>query len=96
MDESDYEVGFFYFRIRNYPGAIDRFSQILKQDPAFSSRDAVYFYLAESFIKLKREAEALPLYEKLLQEFEQSEFLSEAQKRVTELKALAQAKSSGG
>jgi len=47
-------------------------------------------------MKLKREAEALPLYEKLLQEFEQSEFLSEAQKRVTELKALAQAKSSGG
>ena len=45
---------------------------------------------------MKREAEALVYYEKLLQEFEQSEYLPEAQKRVTELKALAQGKSTGG
>ena len=51
------------------------------------SRDAAYFYLAESLIKVKREAEALPYYEKLVQEFEKSEFLPEAQKRIAELKA---------
>ena len=45
---------------------------------------------------MKRDGEALPVFEKLLQEFEQSEYLPEAQKRVNELKALAQAKSSGG
>lgn len=93
---SSYLVGYFYFRQRWYPGAIDRFQSVLKDDPAYTSRDAVYFYLAESMVKMKREAEALPLFEKLLQEFEQSEYLPEAQKRVNELKALAQAKSSGG
>jgi outer membrane protein assembly factor BamD len=96
LSQSNYLVGYFYFRQRWYPGAIDRFQSVLKEDESFTGRDAVYFYLAECFIKLKREAEALPLYERLLQEFEQSEFLPEAQKRVTELKALAQAKSSGG
>jgi len=96
LSQSNYLVGYFYYRQRWYPGAIDRFQSVLKEDESYTGRDAVYFYLAESFIKLKREAEALPLYEKLLQEFEQSEFLPEAQKRVTELKALAQAKSSGG
>ncbi|PYR31127.1 MAG: hypothetical protein DMF92_06425 [Acidobacteria bacterium] len=86
LGESDYLVGFFYFRARWYPGAIDRFQTLLKSDPAYSGRDAVYYYLAESMVKTKRQAEALPLYEKLVQEFEQSQHLAEAQKRIAELK----------
>ena len=96
LSESDYLVGYFYFRQRWYPGAIDRFKQVLREDPDYTSRDAVYFYLAESLLKLKNEAEALPYLEKLVAEFERSEYLQDAQKRITELKANAQAKTSGG
>jgi outer membrane protein assembly factor BamD len=92
LDESDYLVGYFYYRQRWYPGAIDRFKTLLKQDPEYSGRDAVYFYLAEALVKMKQEPEALPLYEKLLQEFEKSQYLQETQKRVAELKAVAQTK----
>lgn len=90
LDQSDYLVGFFYYRQRWYPGAIDRFKAVLKQDPGYSGRDAVYYYLGESLVKAKKEAEALPYYEKLVQEFEQSEYLQEAQKRIAELKAQVQ------
>jgi outer membrane protein assembly factor BamD len=96
LSESDYLVGFFYFRQRWYPGGIDRFRAVLKQDPEYSRRDAVYFYLAESLIKMKREAEALPYFERLVSEFEKSEYLVETQKRIAELKAQAQVKTSGG
>ena len=96
LSESDYLVGFFYFRQRWYPGGIDRFKELLKQDPEYSRRDAVYFYLAESLIKMKREAEALPYFEQLVNEFEKSEYLIETQKRISELKAQAQVKTSGG
>jgi outer membrane protein assembly factor BamD len=92
LSESDYLVGYFYFRQRWYPGAIDRLKGVLKQDPEYTARDAVYFYLAESLIKVKLEAEALPYYEKLIQEFEKSQYLQETHKRVAELKALAQNK----
>jgi outer membrane protein assembly factor BamD len=92
LDESNYLVGFFYYRQRWYVGAADRFKAVLKEDPAFTKRDAVYFHLGESLIKLKKEAEALPYFEKLLQEFEQSEYLPDTQKRVAELKAQAQSK----
>jgi outer membrane protein assembly factor BamD len=95
LDESNYLVGYFYFRQRWYPGAIDRFRAVLKDDEQYTGRDTVYFYLAESLIKVKREAEALPYLEKLVQEFEQSQHLQEAQKRITELKAQAQAKTPG-
>ena len=60
---------------------------LLKNDPQYSRRDAVYYYLGESLIKSKREAEALPVYEKLVQEFERSEYLQNAQRRISELKA---------
>ena len=86
LSESDYEVGFFYFRQRWYPGAVDRFRALLKQDPEFTNRDAVYFYLAESLVKANQKAEALPYYQKLIEEFQQSEYLANANKRIAELK----------
>jgi len=89
LGKADFEVGLFYYRQKWYPGSIDRFSALLKSDPDFSSRGDVYFYLAESYVKLKggREAQALPYYEKLVNEFPNNEHLQDAQKRIAELKA---------
>ena len=92
LDDSDYQVGFFYFRNRWYQGAIGRLKAVLKRDPQYTRRDAAYFYLGEALIKQQRQAEALPYYEQLVQEFEQSEYLDEARKRITELKAQMAAK----
>ncbi len=92
LSEADYLVGFFYFRQRWYPGSIDRFRSVLKQDPEYTGRDAVYFHLAESYVKIKREAEALPYYERLVTEFERSEYLKDARKRIAEIKATQAAK----
>jgi outer membrane protein assembly factor BamD len=92
LSQSEFLVGRFYYRINWYQGAIQRLDGILKQDAAFTRRDGVYYYLAESYIKLKREGEALPLFEKLIDEFEQSEYLEDARKRLAELKTQAQVK----
>jgi len=94
LDQSSYLVGYFYYRQRWWPGAIDRFKSVLKEDAGYTNRDALYFYLADSLVKNKKEAEALPYLERLVEEFEQSEFLQKAQQKIDELKA-AQAKPSG-
>jgi len=83
----EYEVGVFYFKQRWYPGAIDRLKALLKQDPGFTSRDGAYFYLAESLLKIRLNAEALPYYEKLIAEFEESDYLERAKERADELKS---------
>jgi outer membrane protein assembly factor BamD len=93
LSQSDYEVGYFYYRQRWYPGAVDRFKALLKQDPDFTNRDAVYFHLGEALFKANQRAEALPYFEMLVEEFQQSEYLVDAQKRIVELKAQTQAKS---
>ncbi len=86
LSTHDYLVGLNYYRWRIYPGAIGRFKAILKDDPAYTSRDAVYYYLAESLIAVNLKAEALPYFEKLVEEFQQSEYLPKAQARIKELK----------
>ena len=93
LSEAGYRVGFFYYRLKYWAGAIDRFLEVLKVDPAYTNRDALYYHLAESlyrsaedFKQPEKKAEALPYYERLLKEFEKSEYLAVAQKRVAELK----------
>lgn len=87
LSESGYRVGLFYFRSRYYPGAIDRFRQVLKEDPEYTLRDALYYYYAESLIKVDQPAAALPLYQRLVDEFQTSEYLERAKLRIEELKS---------
>jgi outer membrane protein assembly factor BamD len=94
LSEADYSVGYFYYRQKWYPGAIDRFKAVLKDDPGYTGRDSVYFYLADSLVKVKKEAEALPYLERLVQEFEKSEHLLLAQKMIADLKGQMASKPS--
>ena len=85
---SDWEarVGTTYLRMRHYGGAEPRYRYVLDNDPEYSRRDSVYFHLAETLEKSDRKAEALPYYERLVKEFEKSEYLEEAKKRIELLK----------
>ena len=68
-------------------GAEPRLREVLKDDPEFTHRDSVYFYLAECLAKSdKRKAEAIPYYERLLKEFVESEHLEDAKERLQALK----------
>ena len=87
LDDWSMGVAEHYFRIKWYPGTINRLVPLLKDDPEYSSRDKAYYYLGESLIKVNRQAEALPYFERLVKEFEQSEYLEEATKRIAELKS---------
>ena len=88
LSDADYRVAVFYLKTQKYPpAAIDRFKAILKDDPEYSRRDGVYFYLAEALVKMKKPAEALPFLDRLLVEFEQSEYLEPAKKMFETLKA---------
>jgi outer membrane protein assembly factor BamD len=93
LSDYDYKVGYFYLKTQKFPpAAIERFKDILKTDPEYSRRDAVYFYLAEAYVKMQRPKEALPLLDRLIDEFESSEYLEQAKKLSDTLKADSKAK----
>lgn len=91
VDDWDFGVAEHYFRIKWYPGVVGRLLPLVTADPEYTRRDAVYFILGESLVKVKRPAEALPYYERLVKEFEESEYLENAKKRIAELKATVPA-----
>lgn len=94
LSEASYRVGFFYFRSRWYPGAIARFKEVLAADPEYTRRDAVYYHLGEALLKGNTDAsraEALPYFDRLVKEFEVSEYLQLARQRVEELRGATRA-----
>ena len=52
-------------------------------------------FLGESLIKMGNSPEALPYFERLVSEFEQSEYLQEARARIEQLKTTAAAANTG-
>ncbi|MGH9373149.1 MAG: outer membrane protein assembly factor BamD [Vicinamibacterales bacterium] len=95
LGEHELGVGIQYHRTEWYPGAIERLKGLLERDPQFTHRDAALFYLADSYDKVGRPAEALPYFERLLKEFEQSEFIERAQTRSTAIRASMDKKTGG-
>jgi outer membrane protein assembly factor BamD len=89
LSQAEFRVGLHYFRIRWYVGAIPRLRGILKDDPQFSGRDEVYYYLAESLTRADKtkKAEAIPYFERVIEEFPMSDYAEESRKRLEELKA---------
>jgi outer membrane protein assembly factor BamD len=87
LGEHNFVVGRLYYRIGNDPGAISRFQEILKEDPEYTGRDAVYYYLGEIFRRNKRMDEAIPYYQRVIDEFAESEYLERARERIEALKA---------
>ena len=86
LSDQDVQVGNFYQSIRLYPTAIVRYRHVLDTDPEYTRKDALYFRLAETLEKDDKKAEALPYYERLVNEYEQSEHLEEARRRIDRLK----------
>ena len=95
VSEASFLVGKHYYTVKWDVGAVSRFREILQDDPGFTRRDEVYFYLAESLSRADKKtgaAQAIPYLDRLLTEFPNSEYAEDARKRLDELKAESQAK----
>jgi outer membrane protein assembly factor BamD len=86
LSDADYQVGYFYYRARWYPGALSRFRAVLKENPTYTNRDALYYYLADTYVMMGAAPEALPLLERLTKEFEKSAYLLRGQRLMAGIK----------
>ncbi len=86
LSDASFVVGRYYYRAKYYPGAIHRFRAILDEDPGYTRRDQVYFHLAASLEATDMDVEALPMFERLVAEYPETDYLDEASAQITELK----------
>lgn len=86
LSESEYRVGRTYFSQHWYPGAVARFSNVLRDDPQYTRLDDVLFYMAEALLRGGAGPQAKPYLERLVSEFPKSKHLPDAQRRLASLK----------
>lgn len=73
-------VGRFYLRTGKYPAAIGRFEQALKVFSDLQQRDELLFYLGQAYLESGQKSKGREIYGRLMKEFPESSFISEANK----------------
>jgi len=80
LAESEYLIGKFYFKKKNYTAAIERFRIILAQFPDFQDVDKVLFHMAQANAKNGNSVIARGYLDRLLSDYPSSGFLDPARK----------------
>ena len=91
LSESEFIVGRYYHRNKWWPGAIKRLGTVLDSNPEFTGRELVYFYLADAFSNSGQLEEALPMFQRLLDEFPNTEFGEDATAAVADIETRLEA-----
>lgn len=87
LSESEFRVGMLYFRIHGYVGAIGRFSALINDDPQYSKRDELFYYMAEVCAKSPAlNAQAVSYYERVISDYPKSKFAKRAKRRLEQMK----------
>ena len=86
LSASEFNAGMVYYRVKWYPGAGARFATILRDDPGYTRKDEVYFYMGDALLKLGQGPQAIPLFERLLSEYPKSKYVKKTQKYLATLK----------
>ena len=67
--EHDYRIATFYFKKRQYIGAMQRFKDVLEAYPGYSRKDSLYLALGRSLLALDKPDEGCLYLQKLVAEF---------------------------
>jgi len=85
LAESEFVVGKFYLKRKNYDGAIDRFRGIVLGFPDYPDLEKVLFYLAQAYVGGGNEPEARSYLDRLLTNYPNGEYVARSQKVIGSL-----------
>jgi outer membrane protein assembly factor BamD len=90
LAEHEFRVGEFYLKVRKHCRAsIARLKGVVEDYPTFSKADEVHFRLAEALTMCGQPSEALPYYQRLVDNYPTSDFKDDAEKRLGTLRPKA-------
>ena len=85
LAEHTLHIGVHYHKVRAYKATIGRLTEILTNYPNFSKMDSVYYYLADSYFRMRSVELSFPYFTKLVSDFPQSKFAKKAKARLEEI-----------
>jgi len=78
-------VAKFYYKNKNYTGALERFRNLLKDYPESSQTEESLFYMGESYLKIGEEDLAREAFSTLIDSFPDGPFSDDARKALNRL-----------
>jgi outer membrane protein assembly factor BamD len=69
LAEGDYKIAMTYYIRNSLPAARSRFQEIIESYPNFSQGDQALWYLAQTYVRMKKPQEAVPYYDRILTHF---------------------------
>jgi outer membrane protein assembly factor BamD len=86
--EAEFRKGLFYLQIRKAcRAAIARFEEVVNQYPSYSKQDELHFRLGEAYQMCLQPGEAMPQFQRVVDDYPNSEFHEEAQDILKTLEA---------
>ena len=82
LAEREFYIGSFYFKKKNYTGALARFKKILEEYPDSDIIDKVLFHIGMSYIRLENKELAREAFVNLISRFPESRYTEEAKKNL--------------
>ncbi|HBO84429.1 MAG: hypothetical protein A2073_07635 [Deltaproteobacteria bacterium GWC2_42_11] len=82
LAEREFYIGNFYFKSKNYKGALARFAEILKEYPDAGLADKTLYYIGESYMKLGEKELARDVFSNLISNYPDSPFVNTARGRL--------------
>lgn len=82
LAEREFYVGRFYFKGKNYKGALARFRDLLKEYPEAGYSDQALYYIGESYLRLGEDGLAREVFTTLVTDFPESPYASGARTRL--------------
>jgi outer membrane protein assembly factor BamD len=86
LSDHEFAIGKSYFNAKYMRGALPRWLDLLKEDPGYTRKDQLYYFIGEAFRRTVNYKEAIPFYERLLAEFPKSKFAPNARKNLNLIK----------
>lgn len=90
LAEHEFRVGEFYLKVRKHcQGSIARLKGVAEKYPTYSRVDEVYFLLAEALTMCGQPSEAMPYYQRVVDNYPTSDFKDDAEQRLGALRPKA-------
>lgn len=82
LAEHDFGVGYFYLRKGATAAALSRFTDVEQRFPDYGARDKLFYYRAVALGRLGRKDESRQYFDRIIEEFPQSEFARKARSKT--------------
>ena len=87
LAKHEHIIARFYMKRGSWLAATQRLNYLIDEYPNFVARDAVFYDLGNALTKLGRNGEAKLYFERVINEYPNSDYATQARRRLTEIKA---------